>query len=152
MRRCGLPLALPQDFDPDPAERRKRPPLPDHIRTDRWSIPNMLARLRAEGLKARVELAGDPVYERADLAVDVRETGKSRLILRDRMEDGLSTWKLSWGGNTSKPRRRQQRIAMNSDGYRVLDSLVREAGLSLGREFPVRHEEPLRQEDSAPGL
>jgi len=44
----------PQDFDPDPAVRRRRVPLPDHVRLDSRSIPNMLRALHDAALKARI--------------------------------------------------------------------------------------------------
>lgn len=46
----------PQDFDPDPAVRRRRFPLPDQVLRDPASVPNRLKALRAAGLKARPAL------------------------------------------------------------------------------------------------
>lgn len=114
----------PRDFDPDPAVRRKRDPLPVLVRTDPASIPNMLARLRAAGLKARIDLAGEPFYERADLAVDVCESRKSRFLLEGRLEDGITTWRLRWGGNSSAPGMRQYRAALKTEGYQLLTEIL----------------------------
>jgi hypothetical protein len=58
----------PQDFDPDPKVRRRRPPLPASVRRDPWSVPNMLAALKAAGLDARLNLVGDPWWSRARMA------------------------------------------------------------------------------------
>ena len=39
----------PQDFDPDPAVRRRRVPLPPEVRADPFSVPNMLGALVGAG-------------------------------------------------------------------------------------------------------
>ena len=57
----------PRDFDPDPAVRRRRIPLPPEVRSDPHSVPNMLSALVAKGLKARITRLGDPPHERGHI-------------------------------------------------------------------------------------
>jgi hypothetical protein len=68
----------PQDFNPDPALRRRRTPLPPELPSDPFSIPNMLSALIGQGLKARITRLGDPPHERGRIRVALRAAGRAR--------------------------------------------------------------------------
>lgn len=108
----------PQDFDPDPVERRKRFPLPKDVLAETRSIPNVLSVLRAAGFKARISLAGDPPYERADIQVDLSAHRHHRFILQGRRQDGATSWRLRWAGNDTLTGFRQYRSITRTDTYR----------------------------------
>jgi len=118
----------PQDFDPDPVERRRRLPLPPEALSDPRSVPNVLRALKAAGLKAAVSLAGDPAWERAVVQVDLGP-GRTMRHLADarRNSKGIIEWTLRWGGNDSIPGFRKLRQSVKLDGYRILKHIVTRA-------------------------
>ncbi|WJS87295.1 hypothetical protein [Paracoccus sp. TOH] len=120
----------PQDFDPAPAERRKRVPLPEDVLAEKRSIPNMLAALRAAGFKARISLAGDPPHERADIQVDLSENRHHRFILEGRRLDAVTNWRMLWAGNHTATGLRRYRSITRTDTYRqfiAVAQIAREA-------------------------
>jgi hypothetical protein len=120
-------LARPrdQDFDPDPVVRRKRLPLPPEATEDPRSVPNVLRAMKAAGLDAAVQLAGDPAWARAVVQVDLGP-GRSMRHLADarRGPDGVILWSLGWGGNDSRPGIRKRVQSMRLDSYRELKLLI----------------------------
>lgn len=136
----------PQDFHPDPAERRKRAVLPPHVAADPLSPPNMLKALRAAGFKARVSVLSEMDYDRVDLLVDF-PGGKmvGRFAARGRRGgDGMS-WTVSWeGGDTMTGLKRRSR-ALRSEFYATLRSV-----LKTGLAARPKAERPAEEDDNAP--
>ena len=126
----------PKDFDPDPAIRRTRDRLPPETVADRMSVPNMLARLRAAGLKASISLAGDPPWERAVIQVDLAPGRTGRFLLDGRRDDGTMSWQLKWGGNDSRPGLRNRRRARSLPQYGILVGIARDAATSEASPAP----------------
>ncbi len=120
-------LARPrdQDFDPDPGVRRKKLPLPPEATKDPRSVPNVLRAMKAAGLKAVVQLAGDPAWARAVVQVDLGP-GRTMRHLADARPgpDGAIVWNLRWGGNDSRPGIRKRFQSMRLDSYRELKLLI----------------------------
>ncbi len=120
-------LARPrdQDFDPDPVVRRRKLPLPPEAMEDPRSVPNVLRAMKAAGLNAAVQLAGDPAWARAVVQVDLGP-GRTMRHLADarRGPDGAIVWSLSWGGNDSRPGIRKRIQSMRLDSYRQLKLLI----------------------------
>ena len=115
----------PQDFDPDPAVRRRRMPLPDHVRLDPRSIPNMLRALHDAALKARITRLGDPPCDRGHIQVDLPLKGRSRFVIMGARDDtGRMVWRLLWDGNEGEAGRRRHRVALASDAYSRLIEVV----------------------------
>lgn len=125
----------PKDFDPDPVVRKTRDRLPAEIVADPDSVPNMLRRLRAGGLKAVVSLAGDPPWERAIIQVDLAPGRTGRFSVDGRRVDGDMEWELEWAGNDSNAGRKHHRRAIGLPEYMVLRSIV--AGDTGIRAHPV---------------
>jgi hypothetical protein len=106
----------PQDFDPDPKRRRVRTRVPDQVRRDPHSVPNMLAALKAAGLDARLNLVGDPSWSRGVIVVKIPMKGRARYVLHgDPDDNGRMVWRDNWDGNYSKAgltrRRRAEEMA-----------------------------------------
>lgn len=120
-------LARPrdQDFDPDPVVRRRKLPLPPEATEDPRSVPNVLRAMKAAGMKAVVQLAGDPAWARAVVQVDLGP-GRTMRHLADarRGPDGTIVWSLRWGGNDSRPGIRKRFQSMRLDSYRELKQLI----------------------------
>lgn len=115
----------PQDFDPDPRERRKRVPLPKEAVDDPLSVPNMLSRLRAAGFDAVISLAGDPVWERAVVQIDLGPGRSMRFNAHAaRDAEGRIAWKLNWGGNDSASALKKHRRALKLPEYAHLKQIV----------------------------
>lgn len=120
----------PQDFDPDPTVRRRRFPLPDQVMRDPASVPNRLKALRAAGLKARVQLAGDPLWDRAVIQIDLANGRDGRFMAAARRVNRVTHWKLSWGGNFNPTADRKRHKAMASEAYATLKAIFAEAAPS----------------------
>lgn len=114
----------PRDFDPDRAERAKRDPAPPEVLAEPRSVPNMLSALRSRGLKAVIALAGDPVYDRARIQVDLVPGRLTRFALDAERAGGVTSWRCRWAGNDSAAARRRHRAAVRSDAYRHLMETV----------------------------
>lgn len=114
----------PTDFDPDPAVRRRRPALPDHIAADPNSIPAVLGRLRRAGLRARIVRAGDPVWERALIQIDLSAGRTGRFIARGERDGDRTTWSLGWGGNYSAAGLRHRSRAERLSTYPLMRAAV----------------------------
>ena len=116
----------PQDFDPDPAVRRRRDVRTAAVRADPHSIPNMLAALKAQGLKARLTRQGDPPEDRGHLQVDMPIKGRSRFVaVAERTASGALAWRLVWDGNDSAAGLRRRRRAEATEDYRRLVETLR---------------------------
>lgn len=120
-------LARPrdQDFDPDPVVRRRKLPLPPEATDDPRSVPNVIRAMKAAGLNASVQLAGDPAWARAVVQIDLGP-GRTMRHLADarRGPDGTIVWSLRWGGNDSRPGVRKRSQSMRLDSYRELKQLI----------------------------
>ena len=117
----------PQDFDPNPAARRRRAPLPPEVRADPRSISNMLAALTAEGLKARITRLGDPPHDRGHIQVEMPVKGRARFVLQaERDEDGRMRWRSAWDGNHSKPGLRRHEKALRTEAYQAMVRVMRD--------------------------
>ncbi|MDW9481377.1 hypothetical protein GOB57_22275 [Sinorhizobium meliloti] len=114
----------PKDFDPDPVVRKSRDRLPEGIAADPQSVPNLLRRLRAAGLKATISLAGDPPWERAIIQVDLSTGRSGRFSVDGRRVDGEMRWVLKWAGNDSNAGRRHHHRALGLESYAVLKAVV----------------------------
>jgi hypothetical protein len=125
----------PQDFDPDPVERRKRPPLPTEAVEDPLSVPNMMARLRAEGFEPEVALVGEPAWERAVVQIDLGP-GRSMRFCANAARNGAGEieWTLRWGGNDSEAARKKHRQATRLPSYVRLREIV----LGKGSQARIR--------------
>jgi hypothetical protein len=132
-------LARPrdQDFDPDPIVRRRKLPLPPEATEDPRSVPNVLRAMKAAGLNASVQLAGDPAWARAVVQIDLGP-GRTMRHLADarRGPDGVIVWSLGWGGNDSRPGIRKRFQSMRLDSYRELKLLI--GRVNDGRTGPAR--------------
>jgi len=118
------------------ARRRKRLALPPEILADPLSIPNVRQKLRAIDLEARISLAGDPPFERAELAVDFPASGRSRFILDARRnEQGRMVWTMSWDGNRSRAGQRRYRQAIRTDLYRLMMLVIQNADALVPDHF-----------------
>lgn len=118
----------PQDFDPDPSERRRRIPAPPEALSDPRSVPNVLKAMRAAGLKAAISLAGDPAWERAVVQIDLGPGRTMRYLAEARRgAGGQIEWDLKWGGNFSKPGLRKMRQSVKLDTYHELKRIVAQA-------------------------
>ena len=117
----------PQDFDPDPIVRRRRTPPPFEVRTDPHSIPNMLAALKAQGLKARITRFGDPPHERGHIQVEMPVKGRARFVLQgERGEDGQMRWRNTWDGNESKAGLKRRTRAIATPAYAAMTRAMRD--------------------------
>jgi hypothetical protein len=93
----------PEDFDPDPAARRRRIPPPAYVRADPWSIPNILKSFAAAGFKARVTRLGGPPWNKGHIHIDLPQNGRGRFIaIGERSRTHRMEWRLVWDGNGSK--------------------------------------------------
>jgi hypothetical protein len=126
----------PKDFDPDPKVRKSRDRLPPEIVADPNSVPNMLRRLRAAGLKAVISLAGDPPWERAIIQVDLAAGRSGRFSVDGRRVDGEMQWNLKWAGNDSNAGRMHYSRALGMESYAVLKAVVRGETPSVSRIVP----------------
>ncbi len=126
----------PQDFDPDPALRRRRVPRSTAARADPHSIANMLAALKAQGLKVRLTRQGDPPEERGHLQIDMPIKGRSRFVaIAERTEAGAMAWRLVWDGNDSTAGLRRRRRAEATEDYRRLVLVLRDGRPSVQTEL-----------------
>lgn len=117
-----------QDFDPDPAVRRRRTPLPEEATANPLSVPNMTGRLRAVGFDARVVLAGEPAWSRAVVQIDLGPGRSMRFNAHASPGvDGIIRWQLKWGGNGSKSAGRKLNVARRLPEYSLLKSIVESA-------------------------
>ena len=114
----------PQDFDPDPAIRRRRIPLPAHVANDPRSVPNVVRSLLRTGLKARVALAGDPAWRRAEVQIDLRPGRSGRFMASARPDGDRIAWRLHWGGNYGPTASRHHQSALRLPEYAVLRRLI----------------------------
>lgn len=116
----------PEDFDPDPAVRRRRRPLPPEILRNPASVPNMARALRAiAGVDVRLSLAGDPPWSAAELDVRVNEIPGAIFRASGRLgPDGRMAWQLGWGGNGSQRALRRCRRAMDTAAYRQARDVI----------------------------
>ena len=141
----------PQDFDPDPVVRRRRVPLPEHVRLDCRSIPNMLRALHDAALKARVTRLGDPPYDRGHIQVDMPMKGRSRFVVMGARDDtGRMVWRLLWDGNEGKAGRRRHRIALASGAYSRLIEVVARGRVWAPEDAPSDRGDGARRRASAP--
>ena len=116
----------PQDFDPDPVERRRRQGPSFRSRADPRSIRNMLGALRAQKLKARLTRLGDPPEDRAHIQIDMPIKGRSRFVaIAEPAGDGAIDWRLVWDGNDSKAGLRRKRQAEATSEYERLVATLR---------------------------
>jgi hypothetical protein len=86
--------------------RRRRTPVPRHVRGDPWSIPNILKALRDMYLKAPRHPAWRSPWDRGHIQIDLPFKGRSRFVAiaeRDDACTGRMTWRLVWDGNDSRP-------------------------------------------------
>ena len=128
----------PQDFDPDPVVRRRRPVRPPHVASDSRSTHNMRAALRAAGFRVRVSVLGEATDDVADLLVDFpggKEEGRFMVVGR-RGPDGMMAWRHSWDGNGSRADGIRHRRALARPAYAALVRTVRE-GLRAGKAAPA---------------
>ncbi|MHB0668465.1 hypothetical protein [Roseomonas mucosa] len=116
----------PQDFDPDPAARRRRVPPPPAVRADPHSIPNMLAALTGQGLKARITRLGDPVHERGHIQVEMPVKGRARFVLIGETSEGVTGWRAVWDGNDSKAGLKRRRQSEATEAYQLMLTAMRE--------------------------
>ena len=116
----------PQDFDPDPAMRRRRVPLPDHVASDPRSPHNMMKALRSAGFLARPSLLSELTFDAVDLLVDFPGGKKDgRFLVRGkRGPDGAMRWSMSWEGGDSSAAMRRRLRAVRSEEYALLSRLV----------------------------
>lgn len=118
----------PQDFDPDPVERRRKAKLPDEAISDPRSVPNVIRTIKAAGMKAVISLAGDPAWERAVVQIDL---GPGRTMRWNanahRNAAGVIEWKLGWGGNESRPGLRKREQSLRLDSYKELRQIIASA-------------------------
>jgi len=135
----------PQDFDPDPAVRRKRPVRPPHVASDPRSTYNMLSALRRAGFKARVSVIGEITDDRADLLVDFPGgKGEGRfLALGARRTDGRMEWRQMWDGNGTRTDETRRQRSLRRPEYRTFLGVLAE-GLRrpVPAAAPARPEEP----------
>ncbi len=116
----------PQDFDPDPAVRRRRQGTSVQSRVDPRSIRNMLSALRGQKLKARLTRLGDPPEDRAHIQIDMPIKGRSRFVAIAECSDGGGIdWRLAWDGNDSKTGLRRKRQAEATSEYERLVTTLR---------------------------
>lgn len=114
----------PQDFDPDPAIRRRRAPWPPHVRADPFSLANMRAALIQRGLRARVTRLGDPPWGRGHIQVEMPVKGRARFVLMGEWAGGQMAWECRWDGNESKAGLMRRRKAEGTEAYRhMLDAV-----------------------------
>ena len=117
----------PIDFDPDPAVRRRRTPPPFEVRSNPHSIPNMLAALKAQGLKARITRLGDPPHERGHIQVEMPVKGRARFVLQgERGEGGEMRWRSTWDGNESKAGLKRRTRAIATPAYAAMRRVMRD--------------------------
>lgn len=115
----------PQDFDPDPKVRKAKTTYPHDVIADPSSVPNMLSRLKKAGFKAIISLAGEPVWDRAEIQVDLAEGRSMRFLLNGRrFTEGQTHWTLQWGGNDSKPGLAKKRQAKKLSTYKLLHQIA----------------------------
>ncbi len=108
----------PQDFDPDPAVRRRRQGASMQAGVDPRSIRNMLSALRSQSLKVRVTRLGDPPEDRGHIQIDMPIKGRSRFVaIAERTGSGAIGWRLVWDGNDSKAGLRRRRQAEATPEY-----------------------------------
>lgn len=125
----------PQDFDPDPAVRRRRVPLPAEVRADPFSVPNMLGALLGAGLKARVTRLGDPPHERGHIQVEMPVKGRARFVLQGERENGRMRWNCRWDGNESKAGQRRFRKAIATPAYATMARILRDGHHRVQRDL-----------------
>jgi len=123
----------PQDFHPDPAERRKRPPRPQHVRDDPRSIPNVLSALRRAGIKARLALVGETWWDLAVIQIDLAKGRSGRFLASaERNSAGKMDWQLDWGGNHTKTALLHRRRALRMPEYLTVRAILKGDKPSLG--------------------
>ncbi|WP_338578691.1 hypothetical protein V8J38_16660 (plasmid) [Brevundimonas olei] len=114
----------PQDFDPDPAVRRRRLRLPAEVAEDPRSVPNVLRSLVRAGFRARLALAGDPRYRRGVIQIDLRPGRTGRFLAEAKPQGDTTAWDLSWGGNHNTTALRQASSARRLPAYQELKRLI----------------------------
>lgn len=117
-----LKRTRPQDFDPDPAERRRRAPIPARVLADPMSIRNVTRTLRAAGYNVRPSvLADEPTHDAAELLVDFpggKEHGRF-MLKAERGADGRMTWaRPSWDGNGTAADAARRRRCLRGEEFR----------------------------------
>ena len=116
----------PQDFDPDPRVRRQRTALPPFVRSDPFSIPNVLHALRAASLKARIVRMGDAQYDSAHIQIEMPVKGRSRFVaIAQRDERGGMAWRWAWDGNHTEAGLARHRRALRCDAYARMIEVLR---------------------------
>jgi hypothetical protein len=118
----------PQDFDPDPVERRRKTKLPEEALADPRSVPNVIRAMKAAGMKAIISLAGDPTWERAVVQIDLGP-GRTMRWNANAHRNAARTieWKLGWGGNESRPGLRKREQSFRLDSYKQLRQIIERA-------------------------
>lgn len=117
----------PQDFEPDPEVRRRRSPIPAEVRLDPKSVPNLLAALHAEGLKARITRLGDPAHERGHIQVEMPVKGRARFVLiGERTTGNRMHWRSAWNGNESKAGLKRYAKSVATPAYAAMMRIMRE--------------------------
>ncbi|MDG3444607.1 hypothetical protein [Nitrospirillum amazonense] len=113
----------PQDFDPDPAVRRRRE-APTGNRPPN-SVPVILGQLRAAGFKARRTLIGDDPTTRAEIQIDLDESNRCRFIAEARpAPGGRVSWRLKWGGNGSAAATRRYHRCLRNPALQVIRGIL----------------------------
>ncbi len=121
----------PQDFDPDPEARRRRSAVPSEVRLNPHSVPNLLAALCSEGLKARITRLGDPPHERGHIQVEMPVKGRARFVLQgERTKGGRMHWRSAWDGNDSKAGLKRYARSVATPAYAAMVRIMRD-----GRRF-----------------
>ncbi len=129
----------PQDFDPDPAKRRRRGETPPEVRSDPYSVRNMLTAMKAAGLKARIDRLGDPPHAQGHILVKIPIVkGRSQFVAIGKPGIGsLMTWRLSWDGNDSKAGQRRYRAVIRTSDYALLVAVLQHGRSQVQRDLFV---------------
>lgn len=95
------------------------------MRTDPFSVPNMLAALLGRGLKAQITRLGDPSHQRGHIQVEMPVKGRARFVLIGEPRHGTIGWRAVWDGNDSKPGLRRRRLSEATEAYRRMRDALR---------------------------
>ena len=101
------------------------------MRTDPFSVPNMLAALLGRGLKAQITRLGDPSHQRGHIQVEMPVKGRARFVLIGEPSQGTTGWRAVWDGNDSKPGLRRRRLSEATEAYRRMLAAMREGCRSV---------------------